>query len=46
MSGDSDSCESPTAKWLTQVKGDSRRIAEEGKKPEKLSVKQCVKSAV
>lgn len=39
MSRDSDSSESPTAKWLTQDRrGDRGRIAGEGKKAKKLNV--------
>lgn len=39
MSGDSDSSERPTAKWLTQDRrGDGGRIAREGEEAEKQNV--------
>lgn len=47
MSGDSDSSESPTAKWLTQDRrGDQGRIAGEEKKSKSKKKTKHVKSAV
>lgn len=47
MSGDSDSSQRPTAKWLTQDRrGDGGRMVEEGEKAEKQKNKTCEISRV